>query len=92
MDQKLATPQKKTHAKFPSLKNFQKPNKFGCTLLAELQGWDTQALTQIFRLFWILKKYLPNISTQKILASKIQTKKILWSSLPLEILGTAFLQ
>ena len=52
MDQKLATPQKKNHAKFPSLKNFQKPNKFGCTLLlAELQGWDTQALTQIFKLF-----------------------------------------
>ena len=51
MDQKLATPQKKNHAKFPSLKNFQKPNKFGCTLLAELQGWHTQALTQIFRLF-----------------------------------------
>ena len=72
---KISHPTKKTHAKFPSLKNFQKPNKFGCTLLAELQGWETQALTQIFRLFWVLKKYLPNISTQKILASKIQTKK-----------------
>ena len=44
----------KSHAKFPSLKNFQKAltvitqkqpqNKFGCTLFAELHGQNTQAL------------------------------------------------
>ena len=31
-------------------------NKFGCTLFAELRGWDTWALPWILRSFWIPKK------------------------------------
>ena len=67
---------KKSHAKFLSLKNiFGKESKFGCTLIAEQCGRDMQALSWIFRLFWIAKKnlylsshpkkYLPNFPTPK---------------------------
>ena len=67
---------KKSHAKFLSLKNiFGKESKFGCTLIAEQCGRDMQALSRIFRLFWIAKKnlylssypkkYLPNFPTPK---------------------------
>ena len=71
LDQKL-TP-KKFHPEFSSL------NYFVCTLFAELPGWDTRKVPQIWRLFWIPppppkktpslikppKKYLPNFPNQK---------------------------
>ena len=68
LDQKL-TP-KKFHPEFSSL------NYFVCTLFAELRGWDTRKVPQIWRLFWIPppnnptlikppKKYLPNFPNQK---------------------------
>ena len=59
-------PHKKSHAEFPNLENFQNAFKsyitccslFGCTLFAEQRGRDTQALLQIFRLFWKPRKSL----------------------------------
>ena len=64
LDEKF-TPQK-SHAEFPNLENFQNAFKsditccslFGCTLFAEQRGRDTQALLQIFRLFWKPQKSL----------------------------------
>ena len=65
---------------FWALKISRKENKFGFgwTLISELCGQDTQALPQIFKLFWTAKKsllksshpnkYLPNFPTQKNLA------------------------
>ena len=64
---------KKFHPEFSSL------NYFVCTLFAELPGWDTRKVPQIWRLFWIPppppkknpslikppKKYLPNFPNQK---------------------------
>ena len=88
---------KKSHAKFLSLKNiFGKESKFGCTLIAEQCGWDMQALSWIFRLFWIAKKISTYQATpkntcqiflpQKIPESKISDpKKICQLSLLLEI-------
>ena len=37
----------KTYAEFSRLKNFQRALKFGCTLFAELLGWDRRALPRI---------------------------------------------
>ena len=60
---KKKIPGPEAHAEFFSRKNFQKALNyitlcflFGCTLFAELRGRDTQALPQIFRLFWIPQK------------------------------------
>ena len=72
---------KKSNTKFLSL------NKVSCTLLTELRNRDTRALphAQIFRLFWIpkkslfelshLKNYSPNFLPQKIQWSKFRTPK-----------------
>ena len=38
---------KKSYAEFSRLKNFQRALKFGCTLFAELLGWDRRALPRI---------------------------------------------
>ena len=64
---------KKSH--FWALKISENESKFGCTLIAEQRGRDMQALSRIFRLFWIAKKnfylashpkkYLPNFPTPK---------------------------
>ena len=69
---------KKSHAVFPSLKNFQKKlngltccTLFGSTIFAELRGRDARALPQIFKLFWIPQKIPAYIQLQvpkKILA------------------------
>ena len=63
MDQKL-TP-KKSHAVFPSLKNFQKTlngvtcyTLFGCTIFAELRGRDARALHKFSNCFEYPKKSL----------------------------------
>ena len=62
---------KKSHAVFPSLKNFQKKlngltccTLFGSTIFAELRGRDARALPQIFKLFWIPQKIPAYIQLQ----------------------------
>ena len=67
--------QKSPMPNFWALKISGKESKFGCTLIAEQCGRDMQALSRIFRLFWIAKKnlylsshpkkYLPNFPTPK---------------------------
>ena len=73
--------QKSPMPNFWALKISGKESKFGCTLIAEQCGRDMQALSRIFRLFWIAKKIstyqaTPKNTCQIFLPQKIPESKI----------------
>ena len=61
-------PPKKSYAEFSRLKNFQRALKFGCTLFAELLGWDRRALPWII---WLVLKTLTYTKPPKKINAKL---------------------
>ena len=63
---------KKSYAEFSRLKNFQRELKFGCTLFAELLGWDRRALP---RIIWLVLKTLTYTKPPKKINAKLSYPK-----------------
>ena len=86
----------KSHSEFSSLKNFQKAKHtqvFGCTLFAELRGWDmrepTTKSSDCFKFPKISLLKSPNyfriFLPEKFRNRKFQSQKILRTTLSLEV-------